>query len=144
MAISQFFTRRDPPVRIPDGDAASVDAGGAQLRVHDREGVIVISIDGDVDSFNVDRVDEYARAFLRAGRPMVLDLSQTIFFCARGGGFLIEFDEKCREAGLVWALVMSQSVERVIRILEAEVALPVSISLVHALGTIKNRPVPSL
>jgi anti-anti-sigma regulatory factor len=143
MANPHFSTKHGPPIRIPHGDAASVDAGGAQLRVHDRDGVIVISVDGEVDSFNVDRVDDYARAFVRAAQPMVLDFSETKFFCARGGGYLIEFDELCQKAGLLWALVMSQSVDRVIRVIGPEATLPVAISLAEALGMIRRQPAPS-
>lgn len=142
MAISEPLSKQ--LIRIPHGNSSSVDAGGAQLRVHELHGVIVISVDGEVDSFNVDRVDDYARAFMRAAQPIILDFSATEFFCARGGGYLIEFDALCRESRLSWALIMSRSVDRVIRIVGAEVVLPVAISLVEAIRMVGRRPTPSL
>jgi anti-anti-sigma factor len=88
----------------------AVDCGGAYVRAHCRHLATVVSIRGDIDAVNVDRVSEYIRRFIHGGNPIVLDLSGVDLFAMAGISLLHLVDEECRAAGVEWTLVASPAV----------------------------------
>ena len=88
----------------------AVDCGGANVRAHCRHLATVVSIRGDIDAVNVDRVSEYIRRFIHGGNPIVLDLSGVNLFAMAGISLLHLVDEECRAAGVEWTLVASPAV----------------------------------
>ncbi len=88
----------------------AVDCGGAYIRAHCRHLATVVSIRGEVDAVNVDRVSEYIRRFVHGGNPVVFDLSGVNVFAMAGISLLHLVDEECRAAGVEWTLVASPAV----------------------------------
>jgi anti-anti-sigma factor len=86
------------------------DCSGAQIRAHCRHLATVVSIRGEIDAVNVDRVSEYIRRFILGANPVVLDISDVSQFAAAGISLLYMFDEDCRAAGVEWTLVASPAV----------------------------------
>ncbi|HTD79276.1 MAG TPA: STAS domain-containing protein [Chloroflexota bacterium] len=86
------------------------DCGGAQIRAHCRHLATVVTVWGDVDAENLDRVGEYIRRFILAGNPLVLDLSELSHFAAAGISLLHRVDDECRAASVEWTLVASPAV----------------------------------
>lgn len=85
----------------------TVDCDGAQIRAHCRHLATVVTIRGDIDAVNVDRVTEHVRRFVLRGSPLVLDVSEVSHFAAAGISLVHRLDEACRAAGVEWTLVAS-------------------------------------
>lgn len=86
------------------------DCGGAEIRAHCRHLATVVTIRGEIDAVNVDRVSEYLRRFVVTSNPVVLDISAVGDFAAAGISLLSMFDDECRAAGVEWTLVASPAV----------------------------------
>src|SRR5262245_14955261 len=83
---------------------------GAQIRAHCRHLATVVTVRGDIDAGNVDRVGEYLWRFTLGSNPVVLDLSDVSHFAAKGISLVRRLDEDCRAAGVEWILVASPAV----------------------------------
>jgi anti-anti-sigma factor len=86
------------------------DCCGAQVRAHYRHLATVVTIRGDIDAVNVDRVSEYVRRFILGQNPMVLDMSGVSHISPAGVALLNVVDEACYAAGVGWTLVGSPAV----------------------------------
>jgi anti-anti-sigma factor len=86
------------------------DCGGAQIRAHCRHLATVVTIRGEIDAVNVDRVSEYIRRFIFGKNPVVLDMSDVSHFAGAGISLLYSLDEACCAAGVEWTLVPSPAV----------------------------------
>jgi len=86
------------------------DCDGAQIRAHCRHLAMVVTIRGEIDAVNVDRVGEYLRRFELGQKPVVLDMSDVSHFGAAAISLLCMVDEDCRAAGVEWTLVASPAV----------------------------------
>jgi anti-anti-sigma factor len=86
------------------------DCDGAQIRAHCRHLATVLTIRGEIDAVNVDRVSRHIRRFILGSNPVVLDLSDVSHFAAAGISLLHGFDEDCRAAGVEWTLVAGPAV----------------------------------
>ncbi len=89
------------------------DCSGAQIRAHCRHLATVVTIRGDIDAVNVDRVRECVRRFILGSNFVVLDVSGVSYF-ASGISLLHRVDEDCRAAGVGWTLVASPTVVEVL------------------------------
>jgi anti-anti-sigma factor len=86
------------------------DCDGAQIRAHCRHLATVVTIRGEIDAVNVDRVSKHIRRFILGSDPVVLDLSDVSHFAAAGISLLHGLDEDCRAAGVEWTLVAGPAV----------------------------------
>ena len=86
------------------------DCDGAQIRAHCRHLATVVTIRGEIDAVNVDRVSRHIRRFILGSNPVVLDLSDVSHFAAAGISLVHRLDEDCRAAGVQWTLVVSPAV----------------------------------
>jgi anti-anti-sigma factor len=118
--------------------SSSVDVSHARLRVHSRAETIVVSVQGDVDATSIESTIEYARRFVVSARPVVLDLSAVDFICGDGYLGLVALDRECRQAGLVWMIVPSRAVDRLLRITDQRSELPLANSVPAALRMIDS------
>lgn len=123
-AVSYFRPRYGSPM---------FDCGGAQVRAQCRHLAIVVTVSGAIDAVNVDRVSEYSSHFVLPDQPLVLDLSAVDCFTPAGVHFLHRIDERCRVAGVQWALVASPAVSRVLRATDDEDLFSTAASLREAL-----------
>ncbi len=88
----------------------AVDCGSAQIRAHCRHLATVVTIHGEIDAANADRIAEYIRRFTLGEKPLVLDMADVRHFAADGISLLCSFDADCRAAGVQWTLVPSPAV----------------------------------
>jgi anti-anti-sigma factor len=86
------------------------ECGGAQIRAHCRHLATVVTIRGEIDAVNVDRVSKHIRRFIIGTNPVVLDVSHLSGITAAGLSLLHELDEDCRAAGVEWTLVANPAV----------------------------------
>ena len=84
--------------------------GGAWVRAHRRQLATVVTIRGEIDAFNADRIGDHIRRFLLGEDRVVLDMSAVSQFAAAGIALLQTFDEDCRAEGVQWTLVTSPAV----------------------------------
>jgi anti-anti-sigma regulatory factor len=92
------------------------DCAGAQIRGYCRQLATVVTINGDIDGVNVDRVTEYTRRFILTEKPFVLDLSGVNSFSPHCVSLLYTLDEGCFHAGVEWSLIPSEAVVEALRI----------------------------
>ena len=76
------------------------DDGSAQVRAHSRHLATVLTIRGEVDAVNVDRVSEYVRRFILQNAHVVVDMSAVSHFAPAGISLLHMLDEDCRADGV--------------------------------------------
>jgi anti-anti-sigma factor len=86
------------------------ECDGAQIRAHCRQLATVVTIKGDIDGTNVDRVSQCTRRFILAEKPFVLDLSGVNSFSWESISLLYTVDDDCRAAGVEWSLIASRPV----------------------------------
>jgi anti-anti-sigma factor len=92
------------------------DCAGAQIRGCCRQLATVVTINGEIDGVNVDRVTEYTRRFILAEKPFVLDLSGVNSFSPQCVSLLYTLDERCFNVGVEWSLIASEFVSDALRI----------------------------
>jgi anti-anti-sigma regulatory factor len=92
------------------------ECAGAQIRGRCRQLATVVTVNGDIDSVNLDRVTEYTKRFILTEKPFVLDLSGVNSFSPQSVSLLYTLDEGCFNAGVEWSLIASQPVLEALRI----------------------------
>jgi anti-anti-sigma factor len=131
VAYSLNTTDSDLPCRAER--QLTIARDGVAIRAHLRHLATTLTISGDIDARNVDRVSVYATRLVPVGNALLLDLSGVDFFAAQSISMLVAVDETCRGAELPWALITSHAVDRVLRIREDDDILPVASSVPDAM-----------
>jgi anti-anti-sigma factor len=111
----------------------TIDRDGVDMRARLHHLATMLTIRGDIDARNSDRVSAYATRLVPVGNALLLDLSGVDFFAAQSISMLVAVDETCRGAELPWALITSHAVDRVLRISEDDDILPVASSVPDAM-----------
>lgn len=106
IAITTSASKSASNVTTRQGNG-TFDCSGAQIRAHCRHLATVVTIRGEIDAINVDRVSEYIRRFIFGKNPVVLDISDVSHFAGAGISLLYSLDEACCAAGVQWTLVPS-------------------------------------
>jgi anti-anti-sigma factor len=114
------------------------DCSGAQIRAHCRHLATVVTIRGEVDAVNVDRVSEYIRRFILCESPLVLDISGVSHFAPAGISLLYMLDENCRAAGVEWTLVAGPAVIELLSDDDDEAVFPITRSVHEALRNLAD------
>jgi len=112
---------------------SAFDCGRARIRPHFRHLATVVTIDGEIDALNIDRVIERARRFVLAKDPLVLDMSNVNSCTAEGVSLLNIIAEECRAAGVEWMLVPGTAIADVLRDTGYDAMFPVARSAHEAL-----------
>jgi anti-anti-sigma factor len=112
---------------------SAFDCGRAQIRPHFRHLATVVTIDGDIDAVNIDRVIECARRFMLAKDPLVLDMSNLNSCAAVGVSLLQSIAEECHAAGVEWMLVPGTAIADLLCDTGYDAMLPVARSVYEAL-----------
>lgn len=81
--------------------------GNAQIRAYARQLATMVTIQGEIDADNVERVTEYIRRFTLGEKPVVVDMSGVTHFATAVVDLLRAFDADCDSAGVEWTLVAS-------------------------------------
>jgi len=109
------------------------DCGTAQARAHCRHLATVVTIEGEIDAVNVERIALYLRRFLLGDSPVVLDMTDVSRITTAGLSLLLTFDDDCEGAGLGWTLVAGSAVAELLAVAAAQEAFPVAGSVHEAL-----------
>ena len=109
------------------------DCDGAQIRACSRQLATVVTVTGDLDDANLDRVSQYAKRFVLREKPVVLDLSGVSSATPHIISLLSDLDDACCAAGVEWSLIASQPVSRAVRSFDDRVELPTVESVADAL-----------
>ncbi|MCV7409654.1 sulfate transporter [Mycobacterium florentinum] len=116
----------------------SLDCGGAQVRAHCRHLATVVTIRGEIDAVNVDRVRDCLRRFMLGDNPLVLDISDLSHVAGAGFGLLYTFDEDCRRAGVEWTLVAGADVIEQLVAGDGDSVFPTAASVPEAFGDLAD------
>jgi len=111
------------------------DCGGAHVRAYSRHQATVVTVHGEIDVINVDRVKAYVRRFVLGANTVVLDLSEMDNFAPVGIGFLCMLDDEWRAAGVEWTLVAGPAVIEALGD-EARAMFPITRSVHEALHNV--------
>lgn len=109
------------------------DCGGAQIRACCRQLATVVTVTGDIDVANLDRISEYTRRFILREKPFVLDLSNVNSFSSQCVSLLYTIDEGCFGAGVEWSLIVNEPVVRGLRVSGDGTTFPTADSVPDAL-----------
>jgi anti-anti-sigma factor len=129
MIVAHTLNTTDGDLRCRADHHLSADRGGFDMRAQLRHLATILTISGDIDARNIDRVSAYATRLVPVGNALLLDLSGVAFFAAQGISVLVAVGDACDEAESPWALVTSHAVDRVLRISEHDYILPVASSV---------------
>ena len=88
----------------------AVVCDGASMRSQCRQLATVVTIKGDVNTFNTDTITAYVRRFTLAEKPLVIDMSGVNGFAPQSISLFYEVDERCGVLGVDWAVVASDAV----------------------------------
>ncbi len=111
----------------------AVDCDGAQMRALCRQLATVVTVNGDVNIANIDRISDYAKRFILTEKPFVLDLSGVNSFTSEGISLLYGIDEDCHHAGVEWSIIASPPVHRTLRLSGERETFPTAGSVPEAL-----------
>lgn len=111
----------------------AVDFTGAQVRALCRQLATVVTVSGDIDESNLDRIGAYARRFVLTEKPFVLDLTGVSSFSPECIELLHAIDENAELAGVEWAVAASQPVIRTLRLFGEGETFPTVGSVAEAL-----------
>jgi anti-anti-sigma factor len=90
---------------------------GVRLCSYPRRRATVIEVGGEIDACNAQHVTDYLADFIFVGHPLVLDLSGVDFLGTAGFRAILQFAEECRRAERHWALVSSDAVKILLRVM---------------------------
>jgi anti-anti-sigma factor len=116
----------------------TVDCGGAEVRAHCRHLATVVTIRGEVDAVNVDRVSNCLRRFIVGESPVVLDISDMSTVAGAGFALLYTFDEDCRRSGVEWTLVADPAVIDQLGDRDGDSVFPIAGSVPEAFGDLAD------
>lgn len=105
----------------------AVICGGASMRAQCRQLATVVTVKGDVDGNNFDRIAEYVSRFILPEKPFVLDLSGVNSFAPHFVSLFYDVDEHCGALGMDWAVVASPAVIAELHLDDAAVPLTASV-----------------
>lgn len=109
------------------------DCDGVRMRARCRQLATVVTISGDIDAANLPRVAEYAKRFILAEKPFVVDLTGVNSFAPEAVSWFAEIDARCVAAGIEWSVVGSQPVLQALRATGELDEMPVTASVPEAL-----------
>jgi anti-anti-sigma regulatory factor len=110
------------------------DCDGAQIRACSRQLATVVTVTGDLNDTNLDKVSQYAKRFVLREKPVVLDLSGVSSATPHIISLLCDIDDACSAAGVEWSLIASQPVTRAVRAFDDRVEVPTVDSVADALN----------
>jgi anti-anti-sigma regulatory factor len=110
------------------------DCDGAQIRACSRQLATVVTVTGDLNDTNLDKVSQYAKRFVLREKPVVLDLSGVSSATPHVISLLCDIDDACSAAGVEWSLIASQPVTRAVRTFDDRVEVPTVDSVADALN----------
>lgn len=106
----------------------AVVCDGASMRAHCRQLATVVTVKGDIDGVNFERIAEYVNRFVLAEKPFVLDMSGVSSFGPHCVSLFYEVDALCGAMGIDWAVIASQPVITELRPEDAGVPLTGSVA----------------
>jgi anti-anti-sigma regulatory factor len=109
------------------------ECDGAQVRACSRQLATVVTVTGDLDDANLDKVSQYTKRFVLREKPVVLDLSAVSSATPHIISLLSDIDDACVAAGVEWSLIASQPVNRAIHVFDDRIELPTMASVADAL-----------
>lgn len=109
------------------------DCDGAQMRALCRQLATVVTVNGDINDANLDRIGAYARRFILMEKPFVLDMTGVNSFSPECNSLLHGLDEACDRAGVEWSVIASQQVMRTLRLSGERETFPTMESVAEAL-----------
>ena len=109
------------------------ECDGAQIRATCRQLATVVTVTGDLDDANLDKVSQYTKRFVLREKPVVLDLSAVSSATPHIISLLSDIDDACVAAGVEWSLIASQPVNRAVRTFDDRIELPTMASVADAL-----------
>jgi anti-anti-sigma regulatory factor len=109
------------------------ECDGAQVRACSRQLATVVTVTGDLDDANLDKVSQCTKRFVLREKPVVLDLSAVSSATPHIISLLSDIDDACVAAGVEWSLIASQPVNRAVHIFDDRIELPTMASVADAL-----------
>lgn len=101
----------------------------------DGPGVVVV-VGGETDASNADQVSGYIHRSVPDCPAVIVDVNDVRFLGVQGLRALMVLGAECGRAGVAWAVVASQSIIRLLRLMRRGDLLPTVASLAETLHQI--------
>ena len=111
----------------------ATDHSGMSLRTRFRQGIPIVEVRGAVDARDAERLSDYVTDLATSARPLILDLRGVDFFGGHGVRALVSIGEHHQRTGARWAVVTTETVERLLHITNSNDQLPTTAPLEDAL-----------
>ncbi|MFN3006815.1 STAS domain-containing protein [Mycolicibacterium wolinskyi] len=105
----------------------AVVCDGASMRAYCRQLATVVTVKGDIDNGNLERIAAYVGRFVLAEKPFALDLSGVNNFAPEAVSMFYDIDDRCAAEGVDWAVIASPAVAAELRQEDAGVPLTASV-----------------
>ncbi|MGH3523330.1 MAG: STAS domain-containing protein [Mycobacterium sp.] len=92
----------------------------------------VVTAHGELDASNAGQLADYVQRCAAHSRSLILDLRDLEFFGTEGFSTLHTINVQCAGADVLWAVLPSQAVSRVLRICDPDDTLPMTQSVAAA------------
>jgi anti-anti-sigma factor len=92
----------------------------------------VAKVSGEIDAGNVDKFRAYVASATSAGRMLIVDLSGVDFLSVAGYRALVGIQEQFAKREILWALVSSDAIDRILRLADPGRRLPTTNSMAAA------------
>lgn len=100
---------------------------GASMRAQCRQLATVITIKGDIDGGNIDRITAFVSRYVLPEKPIILDLSGVSGFASQCISLFYDVDDRCSARSVDWAVIASSSVIAELRLEDTGVPLAASV-----------------
>jgi anti-anti-sigma factor len=98
----------------------------------------VVAVHGELDAANGNQFVEFALRHAADTDRLIVDLSEVTFFATAGFTALHSLNVQCVGEDIRWALVASNSVDRLLRICDPDSVLPVRADVDNALTAVRE------
>jgi anti-anti-sigma factor len=100
----------------------------------------IVTAHGEIDAANVIDFVDYALRSADRMTKLVIDLTGVEFFGSVGFSALQTLNVRCADAGITLGIATSKAVNRLLRICDPDMALPVSPGVETALSAVTGEP----
>lgn len=90
-----------------------------------QQGCVLVTVDGELDAANANELVDFALRGIEHADRVIIDLSRLRFFATAGCAALLDFQGRCADEKIRWAVVSSPAVDRALRICDPDATLPI-------------------
>lgn len=117
-----------------------IDCGSALLTAQIYSWLTVVTISGEIDATNADRLTHHVVALVPEDGAVIVDMVDTDFIGVEGLRALFAMNMECMRVDTHWAVIGSHTVHRLLRVGDRDGLVPAVRSATEALQRVRRSP----